>query len=714
MRINRSDVPPFLIGLAALPAQAVLLRELLARGGGNELAVTIYLAVWLLGSALGARWWGRLLGSPDPRFGGLLAGGAIVAVVGVSVARFIPQPGGLPGEIPSPFAIALWGACVLFPPAFRTAGLFPLAVLRQEDSGTGPQPARPGPAAGFVRALAGGAPGRAYAAEAIGALTGGLAVTFLVLLRVPSLTILLLDLSILMLAISRKAVVRLAAGVLLLVAILGGSGAIDRVLFRAAWEGRHRGFHLVEHAMTPSRTLILAEREGQKWLLVDDALADVVDDAYRDEAIAALLLGVVPRVERVLLVDFGGAGVAAALARAGVREVTCLLPDREDTLLVPPASGVDYEIGDPRAALRWSRGDRDVIVISGGETAGIGANRLWTAEAFRAMALLLSPRGAIVVLLPGGEAAPVAGADERRMSIAAALAEAAGPVQAMDVDRFVLVASGRSEPASLSADSLAHRLRRSGRILPSYPPERFAAEYPPDRRVHLRAADANRDGRPVAVASAIRRWSRMAGLSSDPPKGLPIAMFILILVVVFVPWARGAGGAGTSVLLATAAVSMGLDLLVLMTYQARVGMLYGGLGALLGAFVGGTALGAILAGKIAARRTSRRALVCSCLAQMILAGAAGLVLVRLPIAPPLLSSLPYAMISVLLGASCGFPFPLVARGSTAGSAWSTDALGGIIGAVLFLNVISWGIVPTGFALGALSLAAMARVLAARS
>jgi hypothetical protein len=206
----------------------------------------------------------------------------------------------------------------------------------------------------------------------------------------------------------------------------------------------------------------------------------------------------------------------------------------------------------------------------------------------------------------------------------------------------------------------------------------------------------------------------MAGLPSDPPKGLPIAMFILILVIVFVPWARGAGGAGTSVLLATAAVSMGLDLLVLMTYQARVGMLYAGLGALLGAFVGGTALGAILAGKIVARRTSRRALVCSCSAQMVLAGAAGLVLVRLPIASPLLASLPYAMISVLLGASCGFPFPLVARGSTAGSAWSTDALGGIIGAVLFLNVISWGIVSTGFALGALSLAAMVRTLTVRS
>lgn len=684
--INRSDVPPFLIGLAACPAQAVLLRELLARGSGNELAVTIYLAVWLLGSAVGARWWSRLLGSRFPPFSGLLAGGAIVAVLGVAMARLIPQPGGLSGEIPSPFAIILWGSCVLLPPAFRTAGLFPLTATT---------------------------PGRAYAAEAIGALAGGLAVTLMVVLRIPSLTILSLDLAVLLLALSPKRAVRFAAAAIFLAALCGGSEIVDRALFRAAWQARHPGFRLVQHAMTPSRSLVLAEREGERWLLVDDALAEVVHDTYRDEAIAALLRSVVPRVDRVLLVDFGGAGVARALAQGGVPEISCLLPDREDTLLVAPVPGVDYTIGDPRVALREAEGGQDVIALSAGEAAGIAANRLWTAEAFREMRRLLRPGGAIVLLMPGGEAAPEAGAQMRRMSIAAALDETAGPVQALDADRFVLIASGEHGPGSLDADSLAARLRRSGRAPASFPPERFAAEYPADRRVELKPAAVNRDGRPVAVASAIRRWARMAGLAAGPPKGLAAALFLFVLLIVLAPWARGAGGAGTSVLLATAAVSMGLDLLVLMAYQAQVGMLYAGLGALLGAFVGGTALGAILAERTAGRLGAHRALAAACAAQMILAGAAGFCLTHLPIASPFLASVPYAVITVLLGASCGFPFPIAARGSTAGSAWSTDAVGGMIGAVLFLNVISWGVVPTGIALGGLSLAAMARVLASR-
>jgi hypothetical protein len=206
----------------------------------------------------------------------------------------------------------------------------------------------------------------------------------------------------------------------------------------------------------------------------------------------------------------------------------------------------------------------------------------------------------------------------------------------------------------------------------------------------------------------------MVGLSSGPPKGLTIAVFAAILAVVLVPWRRGSDGMGTSVLLATAAASMGLDLLVLMAYQARVGMLTAGLGLLLGAFVGGTALGAILAGRISARLGYGRALARACLSQAILAGLAGLVLGRLPVGPPLLASLPYLAVSALLGATCGFPFPIVASRIPAGSAWAIDALGGIAGAVLFLNVISWGFEQTGLALAVLALGAMIRVRCART
>jgi hypothetical protein len=101
----------------------------------------------------------------------------------------------------------------------------------------------------------------------------------------------------------------------------------------------------------------------------------------------------------------------------------------------------------------------------------------------------------------------------------------------------------------------------------------------------------------------------------------------------------------------------------------------------------------------------------ACLVQAGLSIAAGFVLGRLPIGHPILSSLPYAAIAILLGMTCGFPFPIVARESTAGLAWSTDALGGILGAVLFLTVISWGSVQTGVVLGLLPVIATIRIAA---
>ncbi len=182
----------------------------------------------------------------------------------------------------------------------------------------------------------------------------------------------------------------------------------------------------------------------------------------------------------------------------------------------------------------------------------------------------------------------------------------------------------------------------------------------------------------------------------------------------FVPWSRAGRGSGASVLLATGAASMGLDLLVLMNYQARVGMLHAGLGILLGAFLGGTAWGASLGGRLLAGRTERDLLQRACIIQARPGRRGGLLLPRLPILSPILSTLPYGIVALLLGMTCGFPFPIVARATTAGSAWAIDALGGILGALLFLTAISWGSAPAGLALAALPLIALIRIRVARS
>ncbi len=734
MRISRTDssggVPaaPFLVGLISLPAQALLCRELLARGGGSEIALTLYLALWLAGSALG----GRLLEGErriPPR--ALLIASPLLASLALAIARLLPTFGGIAGEVPTPAAIVLSGLLVLFPAAFVTAGLFPLAA----------------------RGATGG-PGRAYAIEAAGALVGGCATTALVMARVPPLEILALTAAAaVMLATPRirgfpAAIGILAAAALLCLSFLGIASRLDDGLYRAGWTHRHPGLRLVAHAMTPTRSLALASREGERWLLADDAPREVLDDPYRDEATAALLIAVPPSPPRsALLVDFGVTGVARALAEAGVARVACLLPDREDTVLARPVPGISYVTGDPRRSLRRIPGGWDVVAIASSEGTSLAANRLWTMEAFRDMVRRLSPQGAVVAIAPGGDAAPGPEARAWRASVASALANAAGvaatasatgtadrtgamgdgtagggvaagdsaapapasrsSLAAIDADRFILVAARQPGVATLDPDSLAARYRRCGGGLRTYPSARFAVEYPRDRQVRpatSRRIHVNTDVRPAAFAYATGRWLRLMGIPT-PPSALLVALAAaLILAPIGVIAFRSAPSRtddprlGVAILLATGAASMGLDLLLLIAYQAKVGMLQGGLGVLLGAFLGGTSAGALLSASAFSANTlsaqtpwPRFGLLCA--AQGILAACVALALPGIPGATIL-----FALLAFLIGATCGAPFPAVSRLLGAGRAWGADALGGIMGALLFLIVVSQGIVTAGLIL----------------
>jgi hypothetical protein len=672
VRFTQRDILPFVLGLSALPAQAILMRELLARGGGNEIILTFYLAVWLAGSGSGARLWG----TRQLRIGALILFGPAIATVSLVIARLLPSFGSIPGEMPRPAGLVLTAAIVLYPSAFLTAGLFPVAANTCTS----------------IR--------RAYLAEACGAMAGGIATTVLLVFRRSPLEILALASATgLILLLSPRARVRWAIpAILLALTFAGVVGNLDGLLFVKGWEDRHPGLRLAAAAATPSRMLVVAEREGERWLLVDDHPREVLRDAFRGEAVAALLLAAPPSPpRRVLLVDFGGTDVASALERAGVQEIFCIVPDREDTSMAGVVPGVRYRVGDPRHNLRTVPGKWDVIALAGGEETTVSANRLWTEDAFREMAGRLADSGVIVAMAPGGAAAPGAEADAWRGSIAAGLESATGsPPAANAGDNTVFVASRPPRRATLDPDSLSTRYVRAGAPLPTYPAARFAAEYPRDRAVRWSSSSTtpNRDMRPVAFAHALARWLRMSGIPLPPAWVLVVFCLLLIASPAFADPARSA-------LMATGAASMGLDLMVLMAFQSRVGILQGGLGAILGAFLGGTAIGAWLSDwkKIGIARL--------CLIQ---AFAAAIVTILLPWIPG--DPVAFAALGFVIGSTCGAPFPAAAAMLGAGRAWAADALGGVIGALLFLVVVSTGFLTTGFALSCIPAIAAARILLA--
>jgi hypothetical protein len=341
----------------------------------------------------------------------------------------------------------------------------------------------------------------------------------------------------------------------------------------------------------------------------------------------------------------------------------------------------------------------DVIAIAGGDATSVSANRLWTEEAFRDMTKALAPEGVVIAVAPGGEAAPGEETQAWRSSVAAAMRVSVGPVSAIDADRYILAASRQAGDASLDPDSLRARHDRGAWHFATYPAARFAVEYPRSRLASPAQALANRDDRPAAFAYALGRWSKMMGFSTTLPSWLGLLASLLLLSL------PAGAGRREAPIVAAGAVAMGLDLLVLMAFQARVGILQTGLGVLLGAFLGGTAIGAWIAVQ---RRATRRWLPAIGLAQILIAAACGW---ALPHLPPFTAA--YALVALALGAICGLPFPIVSMEATAARAWAADAVGGVIGAVAVLLLLSRGFTTVGLALAIPPLAAMTRVLGSR-
>ena len=144
------------LGVATVVAEAVLVREGMSAFAGSELAWALVLVAWLGGVAVGSR---AGSGRRPSRLGGwwpalvmLLAGG------GVLLLRAIPALAGVTaGETA---------------PAWRVFWIWPAAVLPAAVAGGFAFPAAAAGLDGRVTA-------RAYAAEAAGAVAGGLAFTFL-------------------------------------------------------------------------------------------------------------------------------------------------------------------------------------------------------------------------------------------------------------------------------------------------------------------------------------------------------------------------------------------------------------------------------------------------------------------------------------------------------------------------------------------------------
>jgi spermidine synthase len=623
--------------------QALLLREVLVLFAGFELAAGLALASWLLWSAVGSwlagRFWKRPVG------GGLLAAGLSLLGLALPLTLVLARCGraalGLaPGTAPGLEGLLLAPFLLPAPLCLVSGALFPLAWRAAGEGG--------------------GAAGRVYLFEAVGAALAGLLLYFILLPHCSALSVSLIA-GFLALAGASLAVGLDRAGwggwlsVLSAGALLGLSAVfapgLDRATLAVQW-----GPDLCLVRDTPYQNLALLARRGpdravvQRTLFANGAWAFSAPDPQSVEWAVHPALLALPGPRSALFIGGDGPALAReALRHPGLSRVDCVDLDPGVQALWregcgapgPEEAAPDPRVriihADPARFLRAGGEAYDLILLHPGDPQNAGMNRLFTLEFFQAARERLAPGGVFSFAVPSAPEA-VGPVEARALRTHDATLRAAfGEVLALPGDQVRFLASPAPGAASGDPDVLVRRMEERGLALvhvrDSYlydqlnplrraslealldGPERGApreADHGPSQDVRSPQPRLNRDFDPASafnslLAATLQSGGALrplvAGLSAADPGRALFAAGILALALALCPLPGGRGGRRAVVLsVATAgALVMGLEIALLLAAQVLAGALYGLLCLVVAACMAGLAAGAWIAERFVRR-----------------------------------------------------------------------------------------------------------------
>ncbi|MBI5507473.1 MAG: hypothetical protein HY903_01850 [Deltaproteobacteria bacterium] len=730
----------FGLGAFSLVTQSILARELLHLALGSELIVGSFFGAWLLWIGLGALLGTRLapnLRAPHLHLWGFVVAFAFAPLVEVVLVRHGRQLFAVPMGLMVSWSESLVVTFSALAPFCLMIGItFPIACRCLCDQSS--------------RGI-----GTLYAAEAAGAMAGGLVYALFIAGRFGHL----------------QTLVAGGAGIVLLASVVGprlaasaaGAGRRDR-LFRAAgvglgilaalgvafagrWDERSRRAEV--KAAVPATEIVavwdtrygqmaLTRLEDQFTLYSDGVLTASFPDAYRTPAVVFHLLAQKPAPRRVLLVGASVTGLAQALSRALAApepqvppELVVVHPDRTLAPTIakylPPADAallggaVQIVARDPRQLVRESPGSFDLIFLDLTDPTTVASNRLFTVEFFASARRALSPQGVFAFKLSSAEA--YVGADTAKLgaSIRSAL-DRAFP--------RVVIAAGDDDyyfAGDADAELTADRAVIAARLEKMPGAKRFAdailLDYEPARRERreraLRRSGAggiNTDDRPVSYTYATVLWERQ---SAANPASRSVLVLGLALTRALGPWplvallVLGIGGwalagrrqraspradAAITVLVAGAG-AMGQNLVLLLRYQSVSGAIYERLALMSGLFMLGTAVGSrLMSGVAAGVEVPARLLRGIGLATTAVALAMIPLLPLLQTAAPVVMQLGFGALFGVAGLTLGVSFPAVAAVLLApapgGAASAAGSAGGLVDAFDHLGAML-GAVVTG-------------------
>jgi len=611
-----------LIGFTAVIAQVLLMRELLVVFYGNELALGVMLANWLLWTALGASLFGRwAIRTKQPRklVAGLqvmLAFALPLTLLAVRASKTLCQS--VPGEILGPVPMFLTSFATLSVLCAVSGGLFAAGSRLFTHM------------AGASTATATGA---VYLLEAAGSGVGGL-VAGLALVRLSNPFEVTALLGLLNLVAAWALLIRVGSdrrvlapcfGVMAAFILLSGH-TLQPLSLAQLW----RGFHLVAAQNSVYGSLAVVETGVSRSLFENGLIVMTVPDrAAAEEAVHFALLEH-PEPRSLLLIGGGVNGsVAEALAHPSLERVDYVeldptifdiaaryFPEQWDT--IRHSARVRIHAMDGRRFVKSTSDIFDIILVNLPDPHTAQLNRFYTEEFYREAAAKLRPGGILSFQVTSSENYISQELADFLRCLERTLRQVFPDVTVIPGDTVHFFAAAKPRTLTSDPQELLRRLR-ARRLHTQYVREYFLPfRMSPDRMQDLQlqiepspSTPVNRDFAPVAYYFDVALWSApfhqtsarwFEALASMSFKRFFTATTLALaaLIPLLWMWPAGLGSkpvarARRSAAFAVAVVGfteLGLEILLLLGFQALYGYVYHELTILVALFMVGVAVGA--------------------------------------------------------------------------------------------------------------------------
>ena len=703
------------IGLSGMAAQVLLLRELLIIFYGNELTLGIILSNWAILEAMGAYLAGRLIDNSKKRlrFFFLLQAFFTVSLPAcVYLTRTFKSFLGIPfGEGLGLAAIFLATLIILLPVSFSHGALFSCICRIYSER-----------AKQKIYSI-----GRTYALETIGAIIGGVLLTyfliprfntfasvFIVLIINTSATLLFLK------ALSSKLKYKLAAVLLLFALVILGTLApqIQRDSLERIWPRRL----IVDYRNSLYGNIAAVRNQGQYSFYYDGFPIITVPfpDMEFTEEFGNLPLLFSPYPQKVLIVGGGIGGLINQVLKHPVSDIDYLEldPTLIEIVRKAPVELIKRELDNPRVKvisqdakyfLKNNPGKYDLILIGIGQPQNLTTNRYFSEEFFLLAKERLRPDGILALHLPGSLTYMSIELRDLNASIINGLNRVYPYLRIIPGNYNIFLASGGTNLQEINAKVIDQRITKRGIprniLIPAYLEYRLNPEWLElfERNMLSASAKINSDFRPIALFEALSIWNdefspgfnkyfvALKGVSL-PVFAASIGLLTLLLFILcrFRPRIGVVYSIGT-----TGFFGMMANLLLLFSFQVNYGYLYHKIGLLISFFMAGAAVGSIvLSRKIKTIKTALKLLV---------AVEGGIILFLLFLASVIKTldiSWAFPILIFITGLFIGLEFPLAGSiyqrgesgvGRTAGVLYFFDLFGGwfagMLGGVVFMPIL---------------------------